>query len=88
MSTTLYVGNLPYSVTERELETLFAGIGDVSSVRIITDAGGRSKGFGFVEMATAEQAQMAIEKLNGYSLNNRTIIVNMARPRERGRRRF
>lgn len=89
MSTTLYVGNLPYSVTEEELEDLFTGIGRVNSVRIITDATGRSKGFGFVEMESPQEARAAIERLNGYSLSNRTIVVNVARPRERGmRRRF
>lgn len=89
MSTTLYVGNLPYSVTERQLEDLFRGIGTVNSVRIITDASGRSKGFGFVEMDSEEEARTAIERLNGYSLSNRIIVVNVARPRERGmRRRF
>ncbi len=89
MARTLYVGNLPYSITEGELEDLFAGVGVVNSVRIITDASGRSKGFGFVEMDYDEDAHVAIERLNGYSLNNRNIVVNIARPRERtGRKRF
>jgi len=86
MSTKLYVGNLPYSVTEEELENLFKETGEIVSVKIITDYDGRPKGFGFVEMASKEAAQEAIDKLNGYSLSNRKIVVNEARPKERKER--
>jgi cold-inducible RNA-binding protein len=81
----LYVGNLSYSTTEEELQKLFSEVGSIVSVTIITDRmSGRSKGFGFVEMETEEAAQEAIERLNNYQLNERTIVVNEARPpRER-----
>jgi RNA recognition motif-containing protein len=86
MGKKLYAGNLSYSTTEDELRALFQEAGTVTSVTIITDRDtGRSKGFGFVEMETEEQAQEAIEKLNGRMLNERTITVSEARPpRESG----
>ncbi len=85
MSKKLYVGNLPYSATEAGLRELFTPLGEVLSVSIITDRdSGRSKGFGFVEMATDEAAQQAISQINGKSLDDRAITVAEARPqRER-----
>jgi RNA recognition motif-containing protein len=83
MTRKLYVGNLPYSVHEDQLRELFAQAGDVDTVNIITDRDtGRSKGFGFVEMATDEAAQEAIKRFNGYQMDNRALTVNEARPRE------
>ena len=83
MSTKIYVGNLPYSVTDSSLESNFAEFGNVSSAKVMMDREtGRSKGFGFVEMASAEVAQAAITALNGMSVDGRSIVVNLARPRE------
>lgn len=77
----LYVGSLPYSTTEEELKELFGQFGAVSSVRLIKDKfTGQSKGFGFVEMESADDAQKAIEGVNGAQLSGRTLIVNTARP--------
>jgi len=74
----LYVGNLPWSTTDADLEEMFAGIGGVQSARVITDREtGRSRGFGFVEMAQAE-GQRAIEELNGKDLGGRALRVNEA----------
>lgn len=79
----LYVGNLDYTVTEDQLGELFGQVGTVSSVVVITDRyTGRSKGFAFVEMSKAEEAQEAIKKLNGHKFGEREIVVNIARPRE------
>jgi RNA recognition motif-containing protein len=84
MGNKLYVGGLPYSVTEGQLEEIFAAHGSVESARVISDKlTGRSRGFGFVEMATQEEAQKAIEALNGTQLEGRTLVVNEARPQER-----
>jgi RNA recognition motif-containing protein len=85
MGKKLYVGNLNYATTEDELRQLFAEVGSVVSATIITDrATGRSKGFGFVEMETDQLAEQAIERLNNYELNQRSLTVNEARPpRER-----
>ncbi len=86
MSTKIYVGNLPYSVTDSSLESNFSEFGSVSSAKVMMDREtGRSKGFGFVEMATAEVAQAAITALHGMSVDGRTIVVNLARPREENR---
>jgi RNA recognition motif-containing protein len=86
MSTKIYVGNLPYSVTDSTLESNFAEFGSVSSAKVMIDREtGRSKGFGFVEMALAEAAQAAINGLHGMSVDGRSITVNLARPREEGR---
>ena len=86
MSNRLYVGGLPYSVTEGRLEELFTQYGSVQSARVIADKfTGQSRGFGFVEMATSEEAQKAIEALNGTKLEGRTLIVNEARPQEQRR---
>lgn len=86
MSNKLYVGNLSFDAGEEELRTLFQQAGTVESVRIITDQySGRSRGFGFVEMATREEAIKAIELLNGKNLRERALVVNEAREkRERG----
>ena len=79
----IYVGNLSFDETEGSLETAFAAHGEVTSARIITDREtGRSRGFGFVEMADQTQAQAAIAALNGTSVNGRELTVNEARPRE------
>lgn len=98
MAKKLYVGGLSYDTTEETLKDLFAQTGTVESATIIIDRmSGRSKGFGFVEMASEEEAQKAIETLNGKELDGRNIIVNEARPQEsrprsggfnRGRRNF
>jgi len=83
MSTKLYVGNLSYSVSNSELEQLFAPHGAVTSAHVITDReSGRSKGFGFVEMGSNEQAQAAISALHGKEIGGRNLTVNEARPRE------
>ena len=79
----LYVGGLAYSVTEKELEELFATIGKVTSVAIIKDREtGQSKGFGFVEMEEVKDGQNAIKELNAKDLSGRAIMVNEARPQE------
>jgi len=78
----IYVGNLSYEATEEELRQEFTTFGEVASVNIIKDKySGRSKGFGFVEMASVSEGQAAIEGLNGKTLNERTLVVNAARPR-------
>lgn len=83
MGKNLYVGGLPYSVTDEQLQELFEPHGAVESARVITDRyTGQSRGFGFVEMEAEEGAQGAIEALNGTNLGGRTITVNEARPRE------
>ena len=83
MTTKIYVGNLPYSVTDSSLESNFAEFGSVASAKVMMDREtGRSKGFGFVEMANAEVAQAAITALHGMSVDGRSIVVNLARPRE------
>lgn len=80
----IYVGSLPYSVNEQKLSELFAQYGTVVSVKIISDKfSGQSKGFGFVEMDSSEEAQKAIAALNGTQLEGRTLVVNEARPMER-----
>lgn len=79
----IYVGNLAFSVTDSSLEQLFESYGTVNRVQVITDRdSGRSKGFGFVEMADAASAQSAISELDGYELDGRAIKVNEAKPRE------
>jgi RNA recognition motif-containing protein len=81
MATKLYIGNLSFKAQEEELRTLFQQAGTVESVNIIRDKmSGQSRGFGFIEMATAEDAQKAIEMFNGHSLDNRQLTVNEARP--------
>ena len=83
MAAKLYVGNLAYGVTNADLETMFAPHGTVQSAQVIMDRDtGRSKGFGFVEMANNNEAQTAITALNGQEMDGRQLTVNEARPRE------
>jgi RNA recognition motif-containing protein len=83
MNNKLYVGQLSFAVDSNMLGEFFATVGDVVSAKVITDRdSGRSKGFGFVEMATDQAAQEAIEQLNGKDLNGRTINVSIAKPQE------
>lgn len=79
----LYVGNLPFASTAQDLEALFGQVGTVSVVEIIFDKfTGRSRGFGFVTMSSAEEAQKAVEKFHGHQMEGRPLAVNIARPRE------
>ena len=83
MTSKIYVGNLPYSVTDASLQSNFAEFGGVVSAKVMMDRdSGRSKGFAFVEMTSAEAAQAAISGLNGQSVDGRSIVVNLARPKE------
>ncbi len=83
MANKLFVGNLPFSATNQDLEELFAQSGAVTSVNIIMDKfTGRSRGFGFVEMGTDEEARAAIERFHEYELNGRPLTVNEAKPKE------
>jgi RNA recognition motif-containing protein len=83
MGSKIYVGGLPYSATESQLNELFATHGTVESARVITDKfTGQSRGFGFVEMSTPEEAQAAISALNGTQMGGRTLTVNEAKPQE------
>ena len=96
MSNKLYVGSLGFNVSKTDLEQMFAAHGTVTSAQVITDRdSGSSKGFGFVEMSSDQEAQAAIAALNGQSVDGRNIIVNEARPQEprgsgggRGGKRF
>jgi cold-inducible RNA-binding protein len=82
MNKNLYIGNLPYEVTEEDLRTNFAEVGKITSVTIIKDKyTGLSRGFGFVEMETEKDAEEAIKKFNGGQLLGKTITVNEARPK-------
>lgn len=82
MSTNLFVGNLTFSTTSNELEDLFAEYGEVAKAQVITDRdSGRSRGFGFVEMASPESAEKAISALDGKSIDGRQLNVNVAKPR-------
>jgi RNA recognition motif-containing protein len=82
MNKKLYVGGLPYSVTDEQLHELFEAHGTVESAKVVTDRyTDRSRGFGFVEMSTPEECQTAIAALNGSELGGRTLTVNMSRPR-------
>ena len=79
----IFVGNLAYTATEEEVRQLFEGYGAVDTVRLATDRDtGRPRGFGFVEMSDAREAQAAITGLNGASLGGRALTINEARPRE------
>ena len=79
----IYVGNLSYQTTGDDLQTLFEQVGEVRSASIIEDRDtGRSRGFGFVEMANREDGEVAIERFNGLDLQGRTLTVNEAKPRE------
>ena len=83
MAKRLFVGSLPYDVTQEELQEMFAAVGTVESATLITDKfSGRSKGFGFVEMSSDEEADKAVKELNGKDVKGRNIVVNEARPRE------
>lgn len=84
----IYVGNLPYTATDNELQEMFAAYGSVTSARVIMDRmTGRSKGFGFVEMPDRTQAEAAIEGLNGNDMGGRSLRVNESQPRPRDDRR-
>ncbi len=83
MSMKLYVGNLSFQTSSEDLERLFAQVGTVESASVVEDREtGRSRGFGFVEMASREEGQAAIEQFNGKEVNGRNLNVNEARPRE------
>lgn len=83
MATKLFVGSLSYSVNDDQLQDFFAGVGQVTSAKVIIDRDtGRSKGFGFVEMESDEDAKKAIAELDGKELDGRAVAVNEARPRE------
>ena len=84
----IYVGNLAKDVTDEELQAAFAEYGHIKSVKIIRDLfSGESKGFGFVEMPGAQEAQKALESLNSFELKGRKLVVNEARPKTEGDRR-
>jgi RNA recognition motif-containing protein len=83
MATNLFVGNLPYSMDSKKLEETFVQAGTVVSAKVIADKySGRSRGFGFVEMSSDEEAKKAIEMFNGKDIDGRPLVVNEARPRE------
>src|SRR6202011_3796591 len=85
MGRRLYVGNLPYTTGEAELQELFSKAGNVESVRVMRDAAtGRARGFAFVEMSTDEEAQKAATELNQYQMGGRSLAVNEARPKPEG----
>jgi len=79
MNQKLYVSSLPFNMTEEELNQLFSAIGEVASARLIIDSKGKGKGFGFVEMASDDDAAKAITQLNGSAYQGRTILVSEAR---------
>ncbi len=84
MSTNIYVGNLPFTTSSPDLEQLFGEYGTVDRAQVISDRDtGRSRGFGFVEMASAEEAEKAINELNGADFSGRQLKVNVARERSR-----
>jgi RNA recognition motif-containing protein len=85
MSSKIYVGNLPYSIDDASLRQNFSEFGGVQSAKVMMDRDtGRSKGFGFVEMSSPEEAEAAIKGLNGMSVGGRSIVVNISRPKEPG----
>ncbi|MBA2305863.1 MAG: RNA-binding protein [Acidobacteria bacterium] len=85
MGRRLYVGNLPYSVTEDQLTELFSGAGQVDNVRVMRDmATGRARGFAFVEMTSDEDAQKAVTQFNEHQMDGRALVVNEARPKAEG----
>ena len=85
MGKKLYVGNLPYDTAETQLQDLFAQAGTVESVKVMRDmATGRARGFAFVEMSSDDEAQTAINKLNGHDLGGRAMMINEARPKTEG----
>jgi RNA recognition motif-containing protein len=84
MNLKLYVGNLPFGASEEDLRKLFSEAGAVQSVKIVTDSySGRSRGFGFVEMTSQEEAEKAISLVNGKTLMDRTLIVSEAKPQKK-----
>jgi cold-inducible RNA-binding protein len=84
MNLKLYVGNIPFGASEEDLKKLFLEVGEVQSVKIVTNSySGRPRGFGFVEMASQEDAKKAISTLNGKTLMDRALIVNEARPQKK-----
>ena len=84
MSSNIYVGNLTFGTTSADLQSLFAQHGEVKSAQVITDRDtGRSRGFGFVEMASSEEAKAAIDALNGHNVDGRDLTVNIAKERSR-----
>ncbi len=88
MPTKLFVGSLSYQATDDDLKAAFDEVGQVVSAKVITDREtGRSKGFGFVEMSTEDEAKEAVKKLNGKEVAGRPIVVNEARPQEQRERR-
>lgn len=88
MNKRLYVGNLSYNVNDKELQDLFAQAGSVVYAKVITRTDGKSKGFGFVEMSTEEEAQAAIEKYEGFQLHDREMKVNEAKAQEQPRSNY
>jgi len=85
MATKLYVGNLSYQTTDQQLHDLFSDAGNVSSAQVVTDRyTGQARGFGFVEMASEDEAQQAIAAINGRNIDGRALVVNESRPREGG----
>ncbi|MEX0622175.1 MAG: RNA-binding protein [Candidatus Woykebacteria bacterium] len=83
MAKKLFVGSLPFATTDEELNKIFSEVGTVESANVVTDRGtGRSRGFGFVEMSSEEEAKAAIEKLNDSKIGDRSIFVAEAKPRE------
>ena len=83
MDNKLYVGNLSYSTRDEDLQQQFSQYGQVTSAKVMMDRdSGRSKGFGFVEMGSASDAQKAIQAANGQTIDGRALVVNLARPRE------
>ncbi|MGO8672907.1 MAG: RNA recognition motif domain-containing protein [Capsulimonadaceae bacterium] len=89
MATKLYVGNLSYGMTDDGLRSLFNEAGNVTSAQVVTDRyTGQSRGFGFVEMSTEDEAKQAIAKINGRDVGGRTLTVNESRPREDAGRGF
>lgn len=83
MAKKLYVGNLPYSVTEEQLREMFSQVGEIADAAVVSDRyTGQSKGFAFVEMESDEAAQAAIDKFDGQDMGGRQLVVNEARPRE------
>jgi RNA recognition motif-containing protein len=84
MTSNLYVGNLTFNTTSSDLQNLFAQHGEVTKAQVITDRDtGRSRGFGFVEMASADSAKAAVEALDGHNLDGRALTVNVAKERSR-----
>jgi RNA recognition motif-containing protein len=85
VNTKLYVGNLSFSIGDKELREAFAPHGNLTSASVVTDRdSGQSRGFGFVEYGSSEEAQRAVDAMNGTSLDGRSLNVNVARPREGG----